>query len=199
MGTLEDIYTREWFENDFKDLRPEFEIVAEAIGREFESYAGSALDIGCGPAMLLAHLLDRFDWTVGGVEGSSHGIEMAHALFPHLEGCILHRDITELAPDNIDKPYGVIICTEVAEHLEERHAPHLVRLVASFHSPVVWTAAPPGQAGHHHVNCKPFEYWRDLFANHGMRLDAEKTSNLQARWRNLSRLSHMRNNAAVWV
>jgi len=32
------------------------------------------------------------------------------------------------------------------------------------------THAVPGQAGHHHVNCQPAEYWVEKLATRGFRL-----------------------------
>jgi hypothetical protein len=32
---------------------------------------------------------------------------------------------------------------------------------------VLFSAAPPGQGGEHHVNERTYEFWRGLFARHG--------------------------------
>ena len=55
----------------------------------------------------------------------------------------------------------------MAEHLDPSASETLVdNLVA--HAPiVVFSAAPPGQGGENHVNERPYEYWRDLFAERG--------------------------------
>jgi hypothetical protein len=70
----------------------------------------------------------------------------------------------------------LVVCTEVAEHLGQREGNRLVRVIAA--SAVKWvffTAATPGQGGHHHVNEQPHEYWRRKFERNGMSLDNIKT------------------------
>lgn len=93
---------------------------------------------------------------------------------------------------------GLVICTEVAEHLAPEHADHLVKLLCSAMCPIVFTAAPPGQGGHHHVNCQESGYWVDKFNNHGAILDIDATHELERRWGNLNRLSHMAKNVMVF-
>jgi hypothetical protein len=49
------IYTAEWFHGDFKDLQPEFDIVADVL---FEHFAPEhVVDVGCGPGNTLLRLL----------------------------------------------------------------------------------------------------------------------------------------------
>lgn len=44
--------------------------------------------------------------------------------------------------------------------------PLVVNLIV--HAPMVlFSAAPPGQGGEHHVNERTYEFWRGLFARHG--------------------------------
>ena len=44
---------------------------------------------------------------------------------------------------------------------------------------VICTHAQPGQAGHHHVNCKPQSYWIDLFGKHGLFYSEEYTRQMK--------------------
>jgi SAM-dependent methyltransferase len=192
MTELHDIYTAEWFAHDFKDLQPEFSIVANAIYREFRPT--TAIDIGCGPGMILERL-GALGVLVSGVDGSRHAFDYASDV---VKPAILVQDILTLHEIQHTEG-GVVICTEVAEHLDEKDAPKLVALLASAMCPVVFTAAPPGQDGHHHVNCRPIQYWIDMFNDHGMILDGDKTRRLRDRWESLRRLSHMYYNLAVFT
>ncbi len=190
MASLDDIYTREWFEHDFEHLQPEFDVVADSIIRQFRPTC--VVDVGCGPGMVVRRLRE-LGVAADGIDGSSHAIDCAHEdVAEHL----WQRDITkmdDLGPFDPD----LLICTEVAEHLDEKHAAGLVALLCSAMCPIVMTAAPPGQDGHHHVNCQPKEYWLDLFANHGVIHDSDAHAQLSNRWSSLRRLSHMRNNLLV--
>jgi 2-polyprenyl-3-methyl-5-hydroxy-6-metoxy-1,4-benzoquinol methylase len=197
---LDSIYTREWVETDFADLRPEFNLVADGIGRTFGLAPNSkrsgrpcVTDVGCGPGMLIERLHDRWHVCVRGIEGSSHCIAYADRSIRDL---ITQIDITDATEADI-RTQDLVVCTEVAEHLEAEYAPHLVALLASANCPIVFTAAPPGQDGNHHVNCQPREYWLELFAAHGVLHDVGRTCKLQSRWVDLRRLSHLSRNLMV--
>lgn len=198
---LGSIYTAEWFEHDFTDLGPEFSLVARGIDRwSHQALSGgrrlplSALDVGCGPGQLICELQMK-GWDVDGFDGSSHALTMARKLG-------LGDDHMAIA-DILDTPEfsraDVVICTEVAEHLPAEHAPTLVRYLTQHATRyVVFTAAPPGQGGHDHVNEQPKHYWRNLFAQEGWIEDEDSTKELFWRWQCLQRLSHMRRNLMVY-
>ncbi len=207
MPTLDEIYSAEWFAHDFEGLQPEFDLVAAGIFRQFRPNA--AVDIGCGPGMVVGALLDLGVAAVG-LDGSSHALSYAQERnrpFLQLqdittmgEGVSLQAGFTEMRNDGYRLgPSRVVICTEVAEHLDEKHAAGLVRLLASGMCPIVFTAAPPGQDGHHHVNLQEKDYWESLFADHGCVYDLEASDNLRWRWRKLQRLSHMVRNVMVFT
>ena len=189
MATLDEIYTAEWVAHDFADLQLEFDVVAQAIYRQFRPE--TAIDVGCGPGMVVDELR-ILGVDASGYEGSSHVVAYAN---PLVRPFITHADITTL--EDLGAA-DLVICTEVAEHLDETDAEGLVALLCSSMSPIVFTAAPPGQEGHHHVNCQPRHYWVDLFRGHGVRFDNETTIQLAARWGSLRRLSHMINNLMVF-
>lgn len=62
--------------------------------------------------------------------------------------------------------FGLAICLEVAEHLPEEAARPLVAGLARAGA-VLFSAATPGQPGVGHINCRPHDYWHDLFSEHG--------------------------------
>jgi SAM-dependent methyltransferase len=188
------IYTREWYEHDFRGLELEFELVAVGITRTLGKRR-TALDVGCGPGLLVT-MLRRYDWDAWGFDGSPHAIAYAKDHNSSANAYIERHDILE-------KPAypkrHVVVCTEVAEHLPPEQAPVLVHYCASQATEsIVWTAARPGQGGHDHVNEQPPEYWEALFADEGWIVDEPRTSELRARWRSLKRLSHMIRNVQVY-
>lgn len=208
---LASIYSAEWFEHDFRDLGPEFRLAARGIDRWGREKlrplrgAPTLLDVGCGPGMLLDALYER-GWLGTGFDGSPHALAMAERLREarSLEtGLLLHLWPRIDRCDILDAPgFGavdVVVCTEVAEHLPAEHAPGLVRyLTASALRYVVFTAAPPGQGGHDHINEQRKEYWVELFQREGWIVDDESGDELQDRWAYLSRLSHMARNVMVF-
>ena len=70
-------------------------------------------------------------------------------------------------------------------------------LVLSGAAYVVFTAAPPGQDGHHHVNCQPQSYWLSKFLARGYHFNLDATDRVKEGWSSLGRLSHMARNVMV--
>ena len=81
--------------------------------------------------------------------------------------------------------FDLITCIEVAEHLEpessavlaetiDRHLEHGGRLVFS--------SAPFGQGGEHHINNQHPWYWRSLFHKHGISYRQDLTMQLSHIW-----------------
>jgi hypothetical protein len=97
---------------------------------------------------------------IAGVEGSRHAI----AISPVADALV--RANLERGVPNLGR-FDVCVCTEVAEHLPARTAPQLVEGLCRLGRHVVFTAAPPGQGGVHHVNEQPRAFWLELFSRHG--------------------------------
>lgn len=167
------IYGADWF-RQFHDLRAEFRAMGSALFEVFKPR--SVLDLGCGPGMTIDRMRE-LGCIVHGIEGSVHGIAIAPE---DVKPFIAHRDITLGG----DVPTAdLVICTEVAEHLEAEHADTLVAMLAGAMTPssrLFFTAAPPGQGGHDHVNEQPMVYWLAKFAEHGIRSDGEANARVLA-------------------
>jgi SAM-dependent methyltransferase len=155
------IYDAPWFQQ-FPGLRDEFRAFGSALFSVF--HPRSVVDIGCGPGMALERLLELGS-AVHGIEGSAHAwTVMPEAVKPYVE----HRDITR---GGSTVSAVVVICTEVAEHLDAAHANTLVEMIDGACGPggfVFFTAAPPGQGGHDHVNEQPMPYWLSRFGKRSL-------------------------------
>ena len=123
--------------------------------------ARSVLDVGCGAGAWLRAYIEAGAREVLGVDAG------------YVRPDQLRVDVSRFKPVDVARPFrlgrrfDVAQCLEVAEHLDPSASETLVdNLVA--HAPiVVFSAAPPGQGGEHHVNERPYEYWRRLFAQRG--------------------------------
>lgn len=201
---VSEIYDAAWVAKDFEGLQPEFNIVATALDEIFDPY--DVLDVGCGPGNILARMHD-LGCRVRGVEGSVHCIRAAAA---RIRSKIVRFDLAHdstralLSALQIESEKGVqadlTICTELAEHLAEEHAELLVvrlALLTKADGAIFFTAAPPGQGGHDHVNEQPLSYWRELFASSGFAQDDNYTAEMKRALESLSRLSHMQRNLCV--
>lgn len=122
----------------------------------------SVLDVGCGEgwwgeAFRLAGVPD-----VVGLENGEAQPDLVG--FP-----ILDVDITQ--PFNLPGMFDVAVCLEVAEHLPESAADHLVASLCRMAETVIFSAAIPCQVGTGHINCQPPAYWGEKFAALGYGCD----------------------------
>jgi SAM-dependent methyltransferase len=128
-------------------------------------HPSSVLDVGCGRGAWLSAFLANGAEKVIGLDGDY--IEPSTLLFPaeRFRPTNLSAKF-EIPPDRFD----LVTCLEVAEHLPERHSKYLVGKLTSAGGQVLFSAAPPGQRGGGHINCKPLSYWRQIFEHFGFRM-----------------------------
>ena len=70
----------------------------------------------------------------------------------------------------LGRTFDLVQSLEVAEHLPASVGAKFIRtLVDHSRGFVLFSAAPPGQGGEHHINEQPYEYWRALFRELGYR------------------------------
>lgn len=133
----------------------------------------SVADVGCGTGVYLAHLEER-GVEIQGFEWSEAAIRRAR-----VEPTRIRRhDLRE--PLETGRTYDLVVCFEVAEHLEGRHADELVSTVCRLGPTVAFSAAQPGQGGTDHVNEQPPAYWIRRFEARGYRHREERTRRLRA-------------------
>lgn len=92
------------------------------------------------------------------------GIDSAEAqhasLLPENE-----RQVADLShPVDLGHRFDLVQCLEVAEHLPGSAADSLVASLARHADLILFSAAPPGQGGLHHINEQPYDYWRKKFS-----------------------------------
>lgn len=114
-----------------------------------------------------------------------------HLFAPDYQGHVFHVP-EEMVDSTIEEDqqhqvvFDLITCLEVGEHLPEDSARVLVESIASHLAVadgiLVFSAAPPGQRGKHHVNCKPATYWRSLFYDYGVSYREDYTLQLSHIW-----------------
>jgi SAM-dependent methyltransferase len=184
------LYDRGFFEAHLP-WQAEYDLIADALAGRLAF--SSVLDLGCGNGFLIARLA-ALGREVEGVDGSPHAVELAA---PAVAQRIRVMDLT--APVRL-AARDLVICSEVAEHLDARHAETLVDNVClNCRRWVFFTAATPGQGGHHHVNEQPHAYWADKFERRGFRLEAQLTHALRGELAaRLNTLWWFTNNAMVF-
>jgi SAM-dependent methyltransferase len=127
-------------------------------------HVSSVLDVGCGAGAWMRAYLEVGVADVEGLDGA------------YVRGEQLLVERARFRPADLRQPFrlgrrfDLVQCLEVAEHLPPDAGETLVDSIVAHGSTVLFSAAPPGQGGEHHVNERPYEYWRRLFAARGYEL-----------------------------
>ncbi len=138
-----------------------------------------AIDAGCGPGHMMQAMAAE------GVE--VRGVDIADAALrrSRAKGLDVERfDLTQ-STELPGRPYDLVVCCEVAEHLEATHARTLVRTLCGGGDTIFMTAAEPDPEvgpGLHHVNEQPNSYWIALMSEEGFALDEALTVDARARF-----------------
>lgn len=70
-------------------------------------------------------------------------------------------------PVRLGRTFDLVQSLEVAEHLPASAAEQFVDNLVAHSAVVLFSAATLGQGGEHHVNERPYSYWRELFSDRG--------------------------------
>jgi SAM-dependent methyltransferase len=127
----------------------------------------SMVDVGCGTGGMLHYARMR------GIDAT--GIDGDPTVANEALGIVEHDYTTgPLDIGSFDLGWAV----EFVEHVEERFLPNFMATLRGCRF-VFLTAAVPGQPGHHHVNCRPSEYWIATFGESGLAFDPEATEGVK--------------------
>lgn len=150
-------------------MRPDYVTVAQSLMRHLDF--DSAADVGCANGFLLEAFLDA-GRRIAGIELSP---EVHEVLRDKIRPFVSIGDFSEL-----NGRYDLVCCVEVAEHIGPARSDDLVDSVARLATRwIYFTAAPPGQGGRGHINCRPHEEWLQMFEERGWLLDSETTAPLR--------------------
>jgi hypothetical protein len=120
----------------------------------------SVLDLGCNIGAWLSVFRDNGVLDVIGIDGDNM---LDSLVIPKNNFCSF--DLTK--PIQTYKPFDMVLCLEVAEHLEEQYADTLIDTAILHSDLIIWSAATKGQGGYNHVNEQPVEYWIEKFKQKG--------------------------------
>ena len=167
------LYDREFFEWHYKNVH------LQAV-KCMQWYIGqykpkSIVDFGCGigsylePAWALFLKIKGYD-----ISSEARPLTM-HSLWPFIE----YRDCTKPIDSG---QYDCVISLETAEHLEPSGTDQFIKnLVNATGKTLLFTAAPPGQEGMGHINCRPKEFWIEEFSKH-LTYNKELSDEIAAFW-----------------
>lgn len=118
----------------------------------------SVLDVGCARGAWLQAWQQAGVTEIQGIDGDY--VDRSRLAIP--QGAFLSADLSR--GFDLGRTFDLVQSLEVAEHLApERAAQFVETLTRHSRGLVLFSAAPPGQGGEHHVNERPYGYWRELF------------------------------------
>lgn len=120
----------------------------------------SVLDVGCGQGAWLS-VWRKLGVQITGLDGSY--VDTAALLIPDTN--FQAHDLTQ--GFTLAGRFDLVQSLEVAEHLPAASAPQFVASLTRHGDLVLFSAAPKGQGGDHHINEQNYDYWRALFAQQG--------------------------------
>ncbi|HMJ89676.1 MAG TPA: methyltransferase domain-containing protein [Candidatus Acidoferrum sp.] len=122
----------------------------------------TVLDVGAGSGAFAAEFQRRGVRAIA-LERSSHGLALARK-----QGVDARKfDLIHTPPVAVGEKADLVYSFEVAEHMPPFLGDALIKFLAGFRCPVVFSAAHPNQGGTGHINEQPREYWIQKFAAHG--------------------------------
>lgn len=131
----------------------------------------SLLDIGCGLGKMKG-ICDSNSVSYLGIDGD-WSIKREH------DQVMIH-DYTTGPAILDDKRFDLGWSTEFLEHVEAAYVENFMADFSRCRYAMV-THAMPGKKGHHHVNCKKPEYWKNIFYDHGFHFLEDDTKILRKR------------------
>jgi len=126
----------------------------------------NVIDIGCGPGIYVNALTNI------GVDCIGVDIDMRVSTYQN-QIHLIEEDLLKLG-DKYQR--DLVICLEVAEHIDPQYSDKIVENVFKSILPggrLIWTAARPGQGGTGHINCRTKVYWKKKFEDFGLICDEE--------------------------
>jgi hypothetical protein len=97
------------------------------------------------------------------------------------EHWFIQHDLTRPLNHWPNSRFHLVTCLEVAEHLPPDAHHTLADTIAYHITPgglLIFSAAPPGQAGEHHIGCRPAREWRSLLHERGISYREDYTRQL---------------------
>ena len=173
---LNETYTESFF--GWGDNATQQKILAEyfvpKIIKEFQPKY--VLDVGCGSGQWLDEYR-KYNVKTAGIEGSSNAWE---AMSEETKEVVVEWDLRDTMHEE-DWSIDFFQSFEVAEHIEEEYSDvFLHNLVKDDPDVILLTAALPGQAGHHHVNCQEREYWMKKMKDNGYLFDQDLLNEIKS-------------------
>lgn len=153
---MTNLYTNEFYKDILSGSKRSAEVILPLVFSEIKPK--SIVDVGCGTGVWLSVSKENNISDILGLDGNYV-----------IKDLQIKRDefqATDISAGFlIDKKYDLALCLEVGEHIATKKSPALVDSLTRAADVILFSAAPPGQGGLHHVNEQWPAFWQKLFQN----------------------------------
>ncbi len=150
----------------------------------------SVIDLGCANGLLLLPFLEAGK--------DVRGIELSPQVRSYIPARL--QDLIEIGDFSaMDGRADLVCCIEMAEHLPPGRSEELVDKITSLAQKwIYFTAAPPGQGGRGHINCRPMTDWIAWFEARGWRPCQDTTTGLVSAMQGLEKALWLQGNSIIF-
>ena len=152
-----------------------YPIFARAIVAEFSPK--SLVDVGCGSGEIALAFVAEGCTSIFPFDYSSDAVALAKT-----NGLNQALEIDLTRASRIPAVADLCLCLEVAEHIPAANVANLCKLLSEPAPVLIFTAAPPGQGGHFHLNEQPRQYWIENLRVAGMHYDEQAVVRVRERF-----------------
>lgn len=169
--------------------KSDYRIVGDSLSSHLDFR--TVFDVGCAQGFLMEPLQE---------EGAEvQGIEVSEDVMEFLPNALKSQvsigDFHEATGQ-----YDLVCCVEVAEHIKPARSEELVdKLCELSERYIYFTAAPPGQPGHGHINCRPHEHWVNWFREREWMVDDQMTESLRQDLESIEHAQWLKGNSFIFL
>lgn len=172
-----------------EELRSDYRVLADALVEILDF--DTVLDVGCANGFLL----ERFRSIGKEVAGIESSPAVREVLREPVAEAVVVGDFAQI-PERWSRRFDLVCCVEVAEHVEPHRSEELVDVLAGQAGRwIYFTAAPPGQSGHGHINLRPHGEWLAWFEARGWEVAPAEVTRLRDALTELERALWLRENS----
>jgi len=168
---LDSFYQDDYFSDDHADASTReayAQLSISSAEQVLSRPVSEVLELGSGGGWFTESFVER-GTDITAVEGSESGYERTLERGIQSDNVIQH-DLRR--PLDLERTYDLVLCTEVAEHIEPPFSSQLVHNAVK-HGGVIWFSfEEPGtnEDHYHHMNEQPKKFWANLFQFYGYKM-----------------------------
>ena len=173
-----ELYTNQYYKRHFEQYRLWENGIGKDIVKRFA--LKSIVDFGCGVGSILEGAFSAGCKDLLGIEISF--AEAKQYFVKIIESHIIYGDVTNDL--HLNRKFDCCTSFEVAEHLSPFSSSNFVNNLTKYSDKyIIFTAAPPGQPGTGHINCRDKHFWVEKIENKGFRFQEHMINEIQIAWK----------------